>query len=115
MEDSRVPVARAVEVHRRVVAAEPNSPFYRYHLGIALINQGAQVGWDGDYDKLAELLEEALPLIALVERCHLGALAALESALEHGFRDAHQLRTAAVWEPLRDRPEFEDLLVAIEL
>jgi hypothetical protein len=47
-----------------------------------------------------------LKRVELIERCHSGALRALEAAARNGWRGD---LTGGEWDPVRERPEFEAL------
>lgn len=75
-----------------------------------------------DYVLAAEIHAHCLPLVAAdpklstAQRQELTAaytaatLKLLRQAVDHGFRDADELQATPAYEPLRDRPEFRQLL-----
>src|SRR5262249_27247748 len=75
-------------------------------------------GQPGRLYDAARDLARCLPLVSEGESEHRRyaalALAELRSAVAAGFRDGRRLAEDPEWEPLRERPEFRDLLRQVQ-
>jgi tetratricopeptide (TPR) repeat protein len=63
-EEALAVLERAIEVQRGVVADEPTSAEYGFHLGIALMSRGSTIVLLGRTASVPETFDEALPLLA---------------------------------------------------
>jgi serine/threonine protein kinase/tetratricopeptide (TPR) repeat protein len=134
LEDARSALLRAVEQHRRALDRVPREPVYRRLLSgsytfltqvecergqageaLAVMQKRLEL-WPDDAGELYAAARDSAGAVPGIKsqpasrRCADLALEALRQAVQVGFRNAEQARTDPALEPLRSRPEFQELL-----